>query len=119
MEFLAEKDFRHLSNPGVTSLQLLSPHNSNSDNVTITRVTVSPGSQQARHAHPESEQIWVVLSGEGALLLDHGESRLVRSGEVVRFEKGEVHGVDVAGPGDFVYLAVTSPPLDFSSSYGD
>lgn len=118
MEFLTNKDFRCLSNPGVTSLQLVSPHNSGSQQVTITQVTVSPGARQARHAHQASEQIWIVTSGEGTLLLADDETRVIRSGEVVRFEKGDVHGVEVGGDQAFVYLAVTSPPIDFSLIYG-
>jgi hypothetical protein len=49
MEFLTELDFKQLSNPGVVSLQVLSPRNSTSLRVTITRVTVAPGASQPRH----------------------------------------------------------------------
>lgn len=118
MEFLTEADFHLLSNPGVVSKQLLSPHNSGSKQVTITWVTVEPGAEQPRHAHSDSEQIWVAISGEGELLLADGAVCTFRQGELVRFEKGDVHGIHVAGPETFVYLSVTSPPLDLASLYG-
>src|SRR5256885_17081237 len=81
VEFLAAPDIVRLSNTGVVSEQLLSPHNSASARVTITRVTVEVGASQPRHAHDNSEQIWVALHGTGLLKLAGKEiraSRLVR-----------------------------------------
>ncbi|WP_151702255.1 cupin domain-containing protein [Nitrincola alkalilacustris] len=117
MEFLTEANFRDFVNPGVVSRQLLSPHNSRSSRVTITHVTVEPGGSQPRHAHPASEQIWIALSGEGMLLLDQDETLPFRAGQVVRFEEGDVHGLQVTGAMPFIYMSVTSPPLDFSDIY--
>lgn len=119
MEFLAESDFKRLSNPGVVSLQLVSPHNSQSARLTITRVTVQPGAGQPRHKHDGSEQIWVALEGAATLLLAEGAARELKAGEVARFADGDVHGVDNTGSAPFVYLAVTSPPINFDYAYRD
>jgi quercetin dioxygenase-like cupin family protein len=119
MEFIASEQFRTLSNPGVTSLQLLSPHNSTSARVTITRVTVESGASQQPHAHQTSEQIWVALSGSGTLHLANGESRRISTGEVVRFADGDIHGFKNTESEPFVYLSVTSPPIDFGYAYRD
>jgi hypothetical protein len=70
MEFFTETLFKTLANPGVASVQLLSPHNSRSTRLTVTRVTVEPGATQPRHVHDASEQVWIALSGSGRLLLD-------------------------------------------------
>ena len=117
MELLTESDFTRLSNPGVVSLQLLSPHNSQSARVTITRVTVEPGAGQPRHKHDGSEQIWVALEGSATLLLGDGATRALNAGEVARFADGDVHGVDNTGGAPFVYLAVTAPPINFDYAY--
>jgi quercetin dioxygenase-like cupin family protein len=117
MEFLTEGDFKQLSNPGVVSLQLLSPHNSQSARVTITRVTVQPGAGQPRHKHDGSEQIWLALEGAATLLLADGATRILAAGEVVRFADGDVHGVENTGDAPFVYLSVTSPPINFDYAY--
>ncbi len=117
MEFLNETNFKELSRPGVLSLQLLSPHNSGSTRVTITRVTAAPGAGQPQHAHDTSEQVWVAVSGTGTLLLADDKKRVVTAGEVVRFEDGEVHGFDNNGTEPFVYVAVTSPPINFDDAY--
>jgi mannose-6-phosphate isomerase-like protein (cupin superfamily) len=117
MELLTAERFNALSNPGVESLQLLSPHNSSSTRVTITRVTVAPGAEQGRHAHATSEQIWVAVSGSGTLLLARGTSAEFAAGQVARFANGDVHGFKNTGAVPFVYLSVTSPPIDFSYAY--
>jgi quercetin dioxygenase-like cupin family protein/protein tyrosine phosphatase (PTP) superfamily phosphohydrolase (DUF442 family) len=117
MEFLGDEQFKVLSKPGVSSVQLLSPHNSASSRVTITRVTVDAGAEQSPHAHQSSEQIWVALSGSGLLMLGDGKAKKFSAGEVVRFADGEIHGFKNTGNKPFVYLSVTSPPVNFTSAY--
>jgi len=119
MEHLRPEQFVTLSNPGVTSLQLLSPHNSKSARVTVTKVVVAPGASQPRHSHASSEQIWCALSGSGTLLLANGERRTMCAGEVVRFADGDVHGVENNGTLPFEYLSVTSPPINFDYAYAN
>jgi quercetin dioxygenase-like cupin family protein len=117
VEFLTNAQFRSLSNPGVTSVQLISPHNSSSARVTITRVTVAAGAVQPRHQHESSEQIWLALSGGGTLLLAGEGRKTFVQGDVVRFEEGDVHGFENTSAEPFVYLSVTSPPINFSHAY--
>ncbi len=117
MEILGAADFVRLSNPGVASEQLLSPHNSQSARVTITRVTIAPGAGQPPHKHATSEQVWVALEGEATLLLADERTRTFRAGEVARFADGDIHGVQNASDAPFVYLSVTAPPIDFTYAY--
>ena len=118
LEILTDKDFRHLLNPGVVSEQLVSPLNSASERVTITRVTVQSQASQPRHFHESSEQIWIALSGAGQLLLADGQTHPFAAGNVARFADREMHGFENTGEAPFVYLAVTSPPINFESAYG-
>ena len=118
MEFFTETLFKTLANPGVASVQLLSPHNSRSTRLTVTRVTVEPGATQPRHVHDASEQVWIALSGSGRLLLDGGAAVPFAAGQVVRFAEGDVHGLHNTGVEPFAYLSITSPPIDFSRAYG-
>ena len=117
MEHLRPEQFVALANPGVTSLQLLSPHNSQSERVTITKVVVAVGAIQPRHAHSSSEQIWYALSGSGMLLLIDGKTQLICAEEIVRFSENEIHGFENTGTTDFEYLSVTSPPVNFNYAY--
>jgi quercetin dioxygenase-like cupin family protein len=117
VEHLTPEQFVTLTNPGVASVQLVSPHNSSSRRVTLTRVTVAPGATQPRHSHASSEQIWYALSGVGLLLLADGITRALNAGEIVRFADTEVHGLQNTGSIAFEYLAVTAPPINFDYAY--
>lgn len=117
MEFLTSDTFRTLSNPGVDSVQLISPKNSASQRLAITRVTVAPGALQMRHVHPSSEQVWLALEGRGLLLLDGRTTVAFELGHVVRFADGDIHGFQNDGPSPFTYIAITAPPIDFASAY--
>src|SRR4249920_1225361 len=104
MEHLTAAQFVTLSNPGVTSLQLLSPHNSASRRLTITRVSIAPGAKNGRHAHATSEQVWYALTGSGTLLLADGGTLPFAAGELVRFADTEVHGFHNDSESTFEYL---------------
>ena len=117
MEFLKPESFKHLTNPGVQSTQLLSPHNSDSNRVTITSVTVDPGAVQPRHAHKTSEQIWIAIEGGGTLLLGGDTILDFHQGQVVRFEDGDIHGFHNTSSAPFKYVSITSPPINFSYAY--
>ena len=116
MELFHPEDIRELSNPGVVSRQLLNPESAPESRVTLTEVHLAPGAEQPRHVHDRSEQIWYALRGEAVLLLDGGE-RPFRTGDVVRFAPGEIHGARNDGTEAFVYLSATSPPQSFDRAY--
>jgi mannose-6-phosphate isomerase-like protein (cupin superfamily) len=73
--------------------------------------------REARHRHPHSEQIWLVEHGTATLLLDAEQTAEIGPGDVIRTTPGEVHGVINTGGEPFIYLAVTTPPQDFTSAY--
>ena len=118
MEFIRREDIPELSNPGVVSRQLLTPDSAPDAQVTLTEVRLEVGACQPRHRHAGSEQIWYAARGSGTLLLD-GREAPFRSGDVVRFAAGEVHGLFNDGTEAFVYVSVTAPPLRFDDAYRD
>jgi mannose-6-phosphate isomerase-like protein (cupin superfamily) len=117
VEIHSSLTFTTLSNPGVTSIQMLWPQNSPSACVTITKVTVAIGAGQPRHSHENSEQIWIAESGSATLLLANGQSRPIQAGDIVRTPSACVHGVQNDGDEPFVYLSITTPPIDFTAAY--
>jgi quercetin dioxygenase-like cupin family protein len=117
MEVIRRTEVVSFSNCGVTSEQLLFPENSQSKRVTITRVTIAPGTKNPPHVHAASEQIWVALRGGGVLLLGEGSTAPFAEGDVVRFAEGDVHGFENTGSVEFVYISVTSPPVNFRTAY--
>lgn len=117
MEFIKSESIKKLVNPGVVSRQLLNPENSNSERVTITEVHLEVGSSQPRHTHDSSEQIWYALKGSGKLLLSDDEEKEFQAGDVVRFADKDVHGLLNDGNTEFIYVSVTSPPINFGYAY--
>jgi quercetin dioxygenase-like cupin family protein len=117
MEFIPGNEVKVLANSGAESQQLLFPDNSASTRVTITEVTVAPGAASPRHRHETSEQVWAAIAGVGTLLLCEGQTHSFQAGDVVRSAEGDVHGFENTGSMPFVYLAVTSPPINFRQSY--
>src|SRR5437773_9209568 len=117
MELIRNADVTVLSNSGVQSHQLLFPENSASSRVTITKVIVAPRAVNPRHQHETSEQIWVAISGTGTLLLGEERSLPFQEGDIVRFPEGDVHGFKNTGTVPFVYMSVTSPPINFRGAY--
>lgn len=119
MEFIKKENIVELLNPGVISRQLLNPENSESERVTITEVHLEPNAEQPRHTHEFSEQIWYAVKGTGTLLLADNKEMAFNVGDVVRFADKDVHGLKNNGESEFVYISVTSPPINFGYAYKD
>ncbi len=117
MEFIKSDEIKAMANTGVVSRQLLNPDNSASHRVTVTEVHLEIGACQPRHIHETSEQIWYALKGCGLLLLENGQKMPFSAGDVVRFEDGDIHGLENNGNGEFVYISITSPPIHFGYAY--
>lgn len=117
MEFMKSENIKELSNPGVVSRQLINPENSKSERVTITEVHLEIGAIQSRHKHEYSEQIWYAIQGTGKLLLADEKEIVFKAGDVVRFADNDIHGLMNDGETEFVYISVTSPPIDFGYAY--
>jgi mannose-6-phosphate isomerase-like protein (cupin superfamily) len=114
---LSARDVTVLVNPGKRSEQLVWHRNAPDSAITITRVTMEPGAVSTRHGHPRAEQIWLVERGTGTLLMDGDAEAELRAGDVIRTPPGETHGVINTGPEPLVYLAITTPPEDFTKRY--
>src|SRR5512136_772287 len=98
-----------LKNRGKRSEQLVWPRNAPEASVTITRVTMDPGSVSKQHAHSRSEQIWIVECGSGVLLMDNKSQAELRTGDIIRTPPGDTHGIVNTGNEPLVYLAITAP----------
>ena len=107
-----------LRNPGVESVQLVWARNAPGARITVTRVTMQPGAEQAPHAHDRAEQTWIVESGDATVLAGEGRSFAVAAGDVVITPAGCSHGLVNGNAGPFIYLTITTPPQDFTAVYG-
>ena len=82
-----------------------------SRNLAITWVDCPPGSQQPVHRHQDLEQVYVIVSGRGTMLVgsDWGE---VGEGTLVFVPPGKDHAIRNDGTELLSYVSATAPPFD-------
>jgi quercetin dioxygenase-like cupin family protein len=71
--------------------------------------TFDPGSRVALHAHPDAEEVNVVIGGEGKFITDEGERQL-KTGDWQFIPKGRNHAHENTGDGPLTILWLYSPP---------
>jgi mannose-6-phosphate isomerase-like protein (cupin superfamily) len=94
---------------GQVSYLLLAPGRSR--NLAITWVEGAPGSRQGVHAHPDSEQVYVIVRGRGVMTVG-GEEQEVSAGTLVLVPPGAGHAILNTGDGPLVFVSATAPPFE-------
>ncbi|MFB0546993.1 MAG: cupin domain-containing protein [Anaerolineae bacterium] len=72
-------------------------------------VRVSKGDKVPKHTHPEEEQAYIVLEGQGLLTLG-GEQGEVGEGMVVYIPRGTEHEIEGISEEELVYIYVAVWP---------
>ena len=71
---------------------------------------VLPGQQIKPHIHPEGQDTWIVVSGEGMYICDaESEPVLAKAGHILVAHRLEVHGVINTGSEPFQFISILSP----------
>jgi mannose-6-phosphate isomerase-like protein (cupin superfamily) len=78
----------------------------------LAEATLAPGQSTQRHYHRASEEIYLVLEGEGHLEID-GDRRRVGAGEAALIPAGAWHEIVAVSP--LRFLCCCAPPY----SHGD
>ena len=63
------------------------------------------------HRHLKSDHFVYILKGKGEVRIG-ARREAVASGDLVLIPKGEEHSILKDGPGDFLFLAFSTPPMD-------
>lgn len=66
---------------------------------------LKPGSSIGLHEHVGDSETFVILKGEG-LVIDNGEQKLVKTGDVIITRNGEKHSIENTGTSDLEFLAL-------------
>ena len=61
------------------------------------------------HFHPETDDVWIVLAGEGEYYLGNGETHPLEPGMVAVAAKGDIHGGRCTGDQPLVFVAISAP----------
>ena len=70
---------------------------------------VPPGQEVPAHYHPETDDTWIVLEGEGEYYLGEGKTYPLKPGLVAAAPKEAIHGVKATGDKPLVFVAISAP----------
>jgi mannose-6-phosphate isomerase-like protein (cupin superfamily) len=94
---------------GSRVVELVRPEREGSRNLSLARATISPRRSTYRHRHPEAEEVYYVLQGEGTLEMNRRIER-VSAGEARLIPAGAEHRVTCMSEEPMVILCACSPP---------
>ena len=87
-----------LSKPGLTDTNQL----------TLVRVTMRPGAGHQFHYHPAREEIIYIVDGVAEQWVDR-EKRRLKAGEIAFIPENVVHAIHNSSQGPMTFLAILSP----------
>jgi mannose-6-phosphate isomerase-like protein (cupin superfamily) len=96
---------------GSSIRELLSHRNSAIRKQSLAEATVPPGVKTLAHYHPQSEEIYYILRGQGQMHLQQ-ESRTVRAGDAVAIPPGMTHWIENTSSDDLVFLCCCAPAYE-------
>jgi len=82
----------------------------------LAEATLAPGQATQRHYHRASEEIYVVLDGEGEMELD-GERRRVDVGDAIAIPPGAWHELRAGGDRPLRILCCCAPPYRHEDTF--
>lgn len=88
--------------------ELLAHRNSSIRHQSLAEAIVGPGIRTAPHFHPNTEEIYYILSGHGIMYLA-GEERSVGRGDAIAIPPGSVHWIENQSHEDLVFLCACAP----------
>jgi quercetin dioxygenase-like cupin family protein len=81
-----------------------------SQDAVIVAWYLQPGQEIPAHIHPNGQDTWTILSGQGEYYLDQaGTTKPIFAGDVVVAHIGCVHGVFNDGNEPLTFISVVSP----------
>jgi quercetin dioxygenase-like cupin family protein len=81
-----------------------------SQDAVIVAWYIKPGQEIAAHIHPNGQDTWTILRGQGEYYLDAaGTTKQILAGDVAIAPTGCVHGVFNNGDEPLIFISVVSP----------
>ena len=74
----------------------------------LAEARLRPGARTAAHYHPQTEEIYFILSGHGRMRIDH-EQREVVPGDAIAIPPGAVHQIASIGDETLRFLCCCAP----------
>lgn len=106
---MSDESGEYITLDGSKVLELIRPGTHGSERLSLARATVEPDSSTLRHRHEDTEEVYYILSGEGALEIGARIER-VGPGDARLIPPGVEHRITAMGSSELVILCACSPP---------
>ena len=70
---------------------------------------VKPGQEVKTHKHPDADDVWIIIEGEGDFHPEVGENVHVSAGTVILNKKNDCHGLTNTSSKDLKFVSVLAP----------
>ncbi len=91
-----EKATPFITKDGSEIRELLAHRNSAIRNQSLAEARIGPGLTTTPHYHPQTEEIYFILVGEGEMMIDQ-ERQVVGPGDAIAIPPGAVHQITNTG----------------------
>lgn len=88
--------------------EILAPNNSCTKRQSLAEATLNPGAETQAHSHPNTEELYYVLTGEGLMAIE-GEHSRVGAGDAIVIPPGARHQIRNIGEIDLIFLCCCVP----------
>lgn len=88
--------------------ELLNPASSSLRSQSLAEATLAPGGMTMAHLHPQTEEVYYILSGAGVMAVEE-ERRPVEAGDAIAIPPGSRHQIRNAGKTPLVLLCCCVP----------
>lgn len=95
--------------------ELLASRNSCIARQSLAEARLPPGAGTTPHYHPQTEEIYYILSGRGRMEIA-GESREVGPGDAIAIPPGQVHQITNTGGEVLKFLCCCAPGYEHSDT---
>lgn len=73
--------------------------------------TMLPGQEHKPHKHEDQTQMWIVISGQGEVIMEDGRREIVGPGAICVHHPQQLHGINTVGDENLVYITVAHKGL--------
>jgi mannose-6-phosphate isomerase-like protein (cupin superfamily) len=95
--------------------ELLAHRNSSIRNQSLAEARLPPGGATTPHYHPQTEEIYYILSGAGRMRVGH-ETRDVGPGDAIAIPPGQIHQIENTGRDTLLFLCCCAPAYEHSDT---
>ena len=98
--------------PGAGRTEILIDGNECENRIRAELVELTPQEAFPAHVHPKSDHVIIIVQGDGYLLLDDEERKII-AGDTFVVPRGKVHSIKANNNSSLRFVVINVPPIDF------